>query len=78
MMLGMQFVEENGDFISTNAYETVYIVRDFLGDYSVQCPLKGIDEIGFVTFDSAKRFAEQHVVHTWNPGEFTSSNRELS
>ena len=78
MMLGMQFVEDNGDFISTNALETVYIVRDFLGDYSVQCPTKMIDEIGFVDFDSAKRFAEQHVVHTWNPGKFTSSNRELS
>ena len=78
MMLGIQFVEDNGDFISTNALETVYIVRDFLGDYSVQCPTKMIDEIGFVDFDSAKRFAEQHVVHTWNPGKFTSSNRELS
>ena len=49
-----------------------------LGDWSVQCPTKMIDEIGFVDFDSAKRFAEQHVVHTWNPGKFTSSNRELS
>ncbi len=78
MMLGMQFVEENGDFISTNAYETVFIVKDMLGDWSVQCPTKMIDEIGFVDFDSAKRFAEQHVVHTWYPGEFTSSNRELS
>ncbi len=78
MMLGMQFVEENGDFISTNAYETVFIVKDMLGDWSVQCPTKMIDEIGFVDFDSAKRFAEQHVVHTWNPGKFTSSNRELS
>jgi|TARA_R100001163_G_C5024832_1_gene166637 hypothetical protein len=77
-MLGMQFVEENGDFISTNAYETVFIVKDMLGDWSVQCPTKMIDEIGFVDFDSAKRFAEQHVVHTWNPGKFTSSNRELS
>ena len=78
MMLGMQFVEENGDFISTNAYETVFIVKDMLGDWSVQCPTKMIDEIGFVDFDSAKRFAEQHVVHTWNPGKFTSSNQELS
>ena len=78
MMLGMQFVEENGDFISTNAYETVFIVKDMLGDWSVQCPTKMIDESGFVDFDSAKRFAEQHVVHTWNPGKFTSSNRELS
>mgnify|MGYP003118416176 FL=1 len=78
MMLGMQFVEENGDFISTNAYETVFIVKDMLGDWSVQCPTKMIDEIGFVDFDSAKRFAEQHVVHTWNPGKFTSSNRGLS
>ena len=78
MMLGMQFVEENGDFISTNAYETVFIVKDMLGDWSVQCPTKMIDEIGFVDFDSAKRFAEQHVVHSWNPGKFTSSNRELS
>ena len=78
MMLGMQFVEENGDFISTNAYETVFIVKDMLGDWSVQCPTKMIDEIGFVDFNSAKRFAEQHVVHTWNPGKFTSSNRELS
>ena len=78
MMLGTQFVEENGDFISTNAYETVFIVKDMLGDWSVQCPTKMIDEIGFVDFDSAKRFAEQHVVHTWNPGKFTSSNRELS
>ena len=78
MMLGMQFVEENGDFISTNALETVFIVKDMLGDWSVQCPTKMIDEIGFVDFDSAKRFAEQHVVHTWNPGKFTSSNRELS
>ena len=77
-MLGMQFVEENGDFISTNAYETVFIVKDMLGDWSVQCPTKMIDEIGFVDFDSAKRFAEQHVVHTWNPGKFTSSNRGLS
>ena len=78
MMLGMQFVEENGDFISTNAYETVFIVKDMLGDWSVQCPTKMIDEIGLVDFDSAKRLAEQHVVHTWNPGKFTSSNRELS
>ena len=77
-MLGMQFVEENGDFISTNAYETVFIVKDMLGDWSVQCPTKMIDEIGFVDFDSAMRFAEQHVVHTWNPGKFISSNRELS
>ena len=78
MELGMHFIEKDGDFISTNAFETVYILEDLFGDYSVQCPSKGIDEIGFVTFDSAKRFAEQHVVHTWNPGKFTSSNRELS
>ena len=78
MMLGMQFVEENGDFISTNAYETVFIVKDMLGDWSVQCPTKMIDEIGFVDFDSAKRFAEQHVVHSWDPSEWLHSNRELS
>ena len=49
-----------------------------IGDWTVQCPHKGIDEIGFVDFDSAKRFAEQHVVHLWEPSEFTSSNRDLS
>ncbi len=78
MMLGMHFIEKDGDFISTNAFETVYILEDLFGDYSVQCPSKGIDEIGFVGFESAKRFAEQHVPHSWNPSEWLHSNRELS
>ena len=78
MMLGMHFIEKDGDFISTNAFETVYILEDLFGDYSVQCPSKGIDEIGFVNFESAKRFAEQRVAHSWDPSEWLHSNRELS
>jgi hypothetical protein len=76
--LGMHFVEDDGVFESTNALAPVFILKDMIGDWTVQCPHKGIDEIGFVDFDSAKRFAEQHVVHLWNPSEFTSSNRALS